>query len=114
MLRVLGVDILDQNHKVIDANQRFANMLGNNLDEIENFHIWDWEANMSEEEIKANFSNLAGLQDTFQTRHRRKDGSTFHVEINAYCYYNSRRKRAYNASICICQDITSRKEMEES
>lgn len=109
----IGVVILDQNHKVIDANQRFANMLGYNLDEIENFHIWDWEANMSEEDIKASFSNLAGLQDTFQTRHRRKDGSTFHVEINAYGTTLQGENGTYNASICICQDITSRKEIEE-
>lgn len=98
---------------LIDANQRFANMLGYNLDEIENFHIWDWEANMSEEDIKASFSNLAGLQDTFQTSHRRKDGSTFHVEFNAYGTTLQGENGTYNASICICQDITSRKEMEE-
>lgn len=108
----IGIVILNQDHAVIDANQRFADMLGYTLEELFQLHIWDWEANMPEEEIRKEFENLEGLHIIFETRHRRKDGSLYDVEISAYGASFGGATGDYNASICICQDISHRKEME--
>lgn len=81
----IGVVILNQDHMVIDLNQRFADMLGYDLE---------------------------GMQDTFRTRHRRKDGSIYYVEISAYGISLEGEEGIYNASICICQDISERIEIE--
>ena len=49
-----GIAIIDQTHRVRQANKRFAQMLGYTPEEVLGLHTWDWEANMTEAEIRAN------------------------------------------------------------
>jgi len=108
----IGIVILNQEHQVIDTNARFAEMLGYTIDEMYDLHIWDWDADMSEAEIRESFKDLSGLKASFVTRHRRKDGSTYLVDINAYGALLEGNGKAYNASICVCRDITEFVEMQ--
>jgi PAS domain S-box-containing protein len=78
-----GIVILGQDHKVVEANRSFADMLGYTPDEMLSLHTWDWEAVMDEAAIRAAFSDLTAVNTTFETVHRRKDGSTLDVEISA-------------------------------
>lgn len=104
-----GIVILDQEHRVLDANRCFCEMLGYSLDEVLHMRIWDWEAITTEEELRSSFSNISELNASFETRHRRKDGTEFDVEVSVTGSELSGR----NVSICICRDITERKQMEE-
>lgn len=108
----LGIVLLDEDFKVVDANQRFADMLGYTMDEVKNLHTWDWESVSTEEEIKANFSDHSKIDFFLETRHRRKDGSTFDVEINGTGTTFSGKDGKHYVGMCICQDITARKQME--
>src|SRR4030042_528131 len=38
-----GISVLDENGKVYEANQRFAEMLGYSLEEVRDLHVWDWD-----------------------------------------------------------------------
>ncbi|MCB1760840.1 MAG: PAS domain S-box protein [Gammaproteobacteria bacterium] len=78
-----GIAVIDQEHRVIEANARFCNMLGYSREEILTLHTWDWEANFSEEEIRRNFDDLTKVEGRFETRHRRKDGTIYDVEVSA-------------------------------
>lgn len=109
---LLGIVVINQDHKVVEANQRFTDMLGYSMEEVKRLHTWDWEVNMSEEEIRKQFSNLSKVNTIFQTRHRRKDGSVYDVSVCAAGTIIQGRRGEYNAVICICEDISAQKETE--
>lgn len=77
-----GIAIIDQQHRVLEANARFAKMLGYTHEEMLGLHTWDFEAVMSETEIRANFSDLSNISAIIETRHRRKDGSEYDAEVS--------------------------------
>lgn len=72
-----AIIIIDERHRVIEANKRFAQMLGYEREEVLGLYTWDYEANMNEAMIRKLFSDLSKVNSVFETRHRRKDGSIF-------------------------------------
>ena len=78
--------------------------------EVLKLHTWDWEVNMPEPEIRRIFQDLTKINETFETLHRRKDGTTFAVEVSA----TGARVGGENAVICVCRDISARKRAEEA
>ena len=105
-----GIAIIDQGHQVLEANRRFADMLGYRPEEVLRLHTWDWDANLDEAEIRARFADLARVDTTFETRHRRKDGSVFDVEVSATGAVIDGEK----VVITVCRDISARKATEQA
>ena len=104
-----GIAIIDQDHRVVEANPRFAEMLGYTTEEVVGLYTWDWEAVMTEAEIRASFADLTKTSTTFETLHRRKDGTVFDVEISASGAKVGDKPLVFT----ICRDITERKNAEK-
>jgi len=103
-----GIVIIGQDHRVIEANRRFAEMLGYSMDEVKDLYTWDYEAILGEAEVREIFGDFSIIENTFETRHRRKDGSVFDVEVSV-------AGATVGDSACvigICRDISERKEAE--
>lgn len=107
----LGIIMIDQDHKVVEANQRFCEMIGYSQSEIANLHAWDWEYNLDENRIRQIFTNLSEINSTFESVHRRKDGTTYDVEIFASGSYVLGDEK--DVIMFICADISAKKEMEK-
>ncbi len=105
-----GIVIIDQNHKIIEANQSFANMLGYSLEEVHGLRTWDYEATLSEDKLRENFKDISIIGKTFETRHKRKDGSEIDVEVSL----SGTRIQGKNLVIGICRDIYERKKTEQA
>ncbi len=105
-----GIAIIDQNHRVIEANARFCAMLGYDADEILTLHTWDFEANFSEAQIRRAFADLTKVDARFESRYRRKDGSEFDVEVSA----NGRSVQGEPVVITITRDTSERKLAERT
>ncbi|WP_204150559.1 PAS domain S-box protein [Leptolyngbya sp. CCY15150] len=103
-----GIVILDRAGHVMEANASFARMLGYSLDEMTSLNIMDFEAYWSPEDLDAKAEDMAFCGTTFETLHRRHDGSTYSVEISA----NSVDWYGEPVHFCICRDISDRKQME--
>lgn len=103
-----GIAIFNQQHRVIEANQRFADMLGYNLEEVNRLHSWDFDANSTKDEIKRNFGNIESIDSIFESRHRRKDGTIFDVEVRA----SGAMIEGEPLIITITRDISDRKKAE--
>ncbi|MFW6037225.1 MAG: PAS domain S-box protein, partial [Desulfonatronovibrio sp.] len=103
-----GIVIINQDHRVIEANQAFAGMLGYTREELLELHTWDFEAVKTRQEIEKQFHDLSGMDILFETRHRRKDGSIIDVEVSIA----GGRIAGENVVIAICRDITRRKKVE--
>jgi PAS domain S-box-containing protein len=102
-----GIAIIDQRHRVIECNPRFARMLGYSVAELIGMHTWQFEAVMPESEIRKDFSDLASINTIFETQHRRKDGSVYDVEVNASGTLIGGEAMIF----VVCRDITERKDM---
>ncbi len=99
-----GIVILDEQGKVLDANPRFAEMLGYSLEETQKLSVFDWDAQFSVQEIQGLLQNFeSGI---LETCHRRKDGSIFNVEISTYLV----EQQENSLRCCFCRDITERKQ----
>jgi len=105
-----GIVVLDKHGAVQAANRRFADMLGYSPDEVRRLHVWDWEDQTSKGELLELLARPREFGDLFETRHRRKDGTTLEVEIAiTRVAVNGQR-----FDLCVCRDITRRRLMERS
>lgn len=102
-----GIAIINQQHSVVECNTRFAAMLGYSVDELIGMHTWEFEDAMSEQEIRKNFADLSKISSIFETRHRRKDGTTYDVEVNA----SGTTIGGESLIFVVCRDIGDRKSM---
>ncbi|MEW5788087.1 MAG: PAS domain S-box protein [Pseudomonadota bacterium] len=105
-----GIVIIDQNHRVVEANQRFADMLGYNHEDLLQLHTRDFESPQGEADILANLSDPSQTRRLFETRHRRQDGSEFDVEVSV----SGASWGGENLVLCICRDISQRKHIESA
>ncbi len=102
-----GIAIFDHEHRVIEANERFAQMLGYPLHEVLGMHTWDFEANYTQEQILG-FPLGSTNNKVIETRHRRKDGSIYDAEVSA----SSALMWGEPVVFTISRDITARKKAE--
>ncbi len=102
-----GVVIMNRLGKVVEASPTFARMLGYSLEETLNLSVFDWDAQLTKEEVQL-FIIRDEIIPLFQTRHRRKDGSVYDVEIS----WTRVELEGEMMNFCICRDITERKQAE--
>lgn len=104
-----GLVVLDQNGKVFEANQKYAEMLGYSSEEIQKLYMWDWDIHYTREQLL----ELIRLADSkgiiHETKHRRKDGSLINVEVSGNAAMFGDKKFIF----CVCRDITERKQAED-
>jgi len=103
-----GIVILDQGGNVIEANASFANMLGYSLAEVATLNLVDFDAHWTQDKLEQKIEEADFCTNTFETRHRRKDGSIYDVEISS----NSVEWNGQFVQFCICRDISDRKAAE--
>jgi len=104
-----GIVVLDENGKVCEANQRFAEMLGYSSEEVSELHLWDWDTQYPREQLLEMARTVDEAGDHFETRHRRKDGTTLDVEIST----NGAVIAGHKLVFCVVRDVTARKRAEE-
>jgi PAS domain S-box-containing protein len=103
-----GIAIIDLNGKLQEFNPAFARMLGYSHEEMRHLHIWDWHALWTRQELLGRMAHLFAAPATFETRHRRKDGSLYSVEVSVGGAELGGAKLLY----CVYRDITGRKAAE--
>ncbi|MEC5217347.1 diguanylate cyclase (GGDEF)-like protein/PAS domain S-box-containing protein [Actimicrobium sp. GrIS 1.19] len=107
-----GIHIIDLSGRLIEASDSFCSMLGYQRAEMIGMHITQWDAQLSESEIRTGLAQQfsAPVRIQFETRHRRKDGSLIDVEISGQSLNLNDKLVLFNSS----RDITHRKQAEEA
>jgi two-component system cell cycle sensor histidine kinase/response regulator CckA len=105
-----GIVVIDQNGRVYEANQRYADMLGYTMEEVLQLYLWDWDTQWTQEQLLEMVRTVDDTGDHFETRHRRKDGTYLDVEISTNGAVYGGQKFVF----CVCRDITERKRTEEA
>jgi diguanylate cyclase (GGDEF)-like protein/PAS domain S-box-containing protein len=105
-----GVHILDPNGYLVQMSDSFCRTLGYTRKEMQGMHVSQWDAKWSEAELRDRMGELLLHGTTFETRHRRKDGSLVEVEVNARSVVLGGAQMLY----CSSRDITERKLSEQN
>lgn len=102
-----GFWVVDPDRRLAEANRAYAEMTGYTIEELSRLRIEDIDAVEQPEETAARLEKLFQTgHDRFETRHRRKDGSLFDVEVSVSLL------REQDRMVCFCRDITERKRVE--
>jgi len=103
-----GFWVLDMNGRFTDVNDAYCRMSGYGREEFLALAIHDIDAIEGPEETAKRIGRIIEKgTDIFETRHRRKDGSAFDVEVSV-AYWES----GGGQFVCFCRDITERKRNE--
>ena len=104
-----GVWLVDDHGRVQEANPAACQMLGHTREELRGMSLVDLEAAESVEAIRAHSAEIrAKGSDLFQSVLRRRDGSTFPVEVSVTYQRDSRQFVVY------VHDITLRTQAEQA
>jgi len=105
-----GVHVMDAKGDVLEVNEAFCRMLGYTLEEVMQLNVRDWDDQFTSDELGQRFREMVGNSATFETVHRRKDGTLLQVEVCATGVEVGDKVYLYAAS----RDITERKRGQES
>ncbi|WP_200328309.1 CHASE domain-containing protein [Thiocystis violacea] len=103
-----GIALLRPDGSLVEANPAFAAMLGYALDELMELSVWDWDVAIPRARLQDYFRRADELHRIAETRHRRKDGSEYDVEVSVNCVEVMGQRYLF----CLHQDITARKRAE--
>jgi PAS domain S-box-containing protein len=102
--------LLDDQLIVLDVNSQACVSLGYSREELIGMHPRDFDSGLDEESIQRLRERITDEETvTFETRHRRKDGTSFPVEIRAGQFEQGGRRL-----LCLVRDITERNRAEDA
>ncbi len=106
-----GLHVLDASGHLVFVSDEFCSMLGYTRQELLGRHASFWDADMAprdlDAKVAAQFESASRTQ--FETRHRRKDGSIFAVEVSGKPLDILGRRLLFNSS----RDITERRTAQQ-
>ena len=101
---------MDEQVRVVDVNRQACDSLGWSREELIGMHPREFDVGLDEASIARLAQRaVAGEIINFETRHRRKDGTTFPVEIRAGTF----RQGGKLFYLALARDISERKLAEE-
>jgi PAS domain S-box-containing protein len=101
--------MLDDDWTVLDVNRQACDGLGYSRQELIGKHKSDFDVGLDDTSIQRLKQRMvAGEAITFETRHRRKDGTSFPVEVRVGQFEQGGRR-----FLCLVRDITERKRAED-
>ncbi len=105
-----GIHILDEAGNVIEASDSFCEMLGYPRERVIGMNVREWDAGFTGEELTELLSEDFATpgRRVIETRHRRRDGSVFEVEISSRAVRLGDVPVMFNSA----RDITERKASE--
>ncbi len=105
-----GFWLLDTKGHLLEVNETYCRMSGYSEQELLKMHIVDLEAVESIEEIYQRIrKDMENGWDRFETKHRRKDGTIFDVEVSVQF-----RRQENGQLVVFLRDITANKLAEEN
>ena len=78
-----AIFILDQNGKLLEYSEVSRKMLGYTKDEMKRLSVEDWDISNSKDDILKQIKNISSEPISFETKHKRKDGTTYDAAITS-------------------------------
>ena len=104
-----GIYIMDMSGKLLEFSEASAKMLGYSTDEMKNLSIYDWDVMFTKDEALALVRNIPTEPITFETLHKRKNGTVYDASITAVKITIDSQDYIYAST----RDITDHKQKEQ-
>jgi diguanylate cyclase (GGDEF)-like protein/PAS domain S-box-containing protein len=104
-----GIHVINLKGDVVLANESFARMLGYEQHEVMKLNVLQWDMRFEQDDLIANIPMLRGIESTFETQHKRKNGQVIDVEITSVGVVIDDVPLLF----CSARDITARKYVEQ-
>jgi len=106
-----GICILDYDGNIMEVSNSFCNMLGYQRDEMIGMNVAQWDAvYVGDALIKALRQQFEKpVRSQFETKHRRKNGTIFDVEVSGFPLELDGKPALFNST----RDISERKQAEK-
>jgi PAS domain S-box-containing protein len=99
-----GYWIVDRSGRFLDVNDSYCDMCGYSKDELRSMHIWEIDELDNAQQVARKMDKIASSGSlTFTTKHRKKEGASFHVEMTA-----SYIEQDDGLFVAFCRDISDR------
>ncbi|WP_169315571.1 PAS domain S-box protein [Thiocystis violascens] len=106
-----GIAIFEPAFGILEVNPRFAEMQGCAPQDLIGLHPWDFNADLSEADVRRDFSgHVPEINVTFETRHRRQDGTVYDAEVSLRGVEINGRQIV----VSIARDISARKAQQRA
>jgi len=103
-----GFWMIDAEGRILEVNDTYCRMSGYPREELLQMHASKLQADAAEDDILGHIQQLKSSgEERFESRHRRKDGSTFDVEVSSQC-----RPADGMPLVIFLRDITERKQAD--
>jgi len=104
-----GYWLLNKDGCLVEVNETYCRMSGYSSEELLTMRIPDFDINEAANETSAHIQKIMSQgEERFESRHRRKDGSIFNVEVSALYQHDEGGQ-----FVVFLHDITQRKLAEE-
>ncbi|MBF0502423.1 MAG: response regulator [Candidatus Riflebacteria bacterium] len=103
-----GIHVMEMNGNIVMFSDSFAKMLGYSREEMTGLNAADWDIQFLPQNLSETFRTVLRQPTTFETKHRRKDGTIIDVEINAKGIELDGKSYLYASA----RDISDRKHAE--
>ncbi len=105
-----GFWLVNEQGRLLQVNEAYCHMSGYSEQELLSMNIADFEVNESVDDVAAHNQKIKIKgEDRFVSKHRRKNGTTFDVEVSAKCV------PAYDGLfVGFLRDISERKQAEQT
>jgi PAS domain S-box-containing protein len=101
----------EDDSRVLDVNRRACESLGYTREELIGMTPFDFDADLTSATVEDRVRKLiAGETIAFESRHRRKDGTVFPVEVRGKAFWEGGR----GFFVSLARDVTDRKRAEEA
>jgi len=101
--------VVDSAGRFLEANAAMVAMTGYDLEELTNMHVWDIEVEETAAQARRRMARIEQKgYSRFESRHRRKDGTIFDVEVSISLVPDSGSQM-----VAFVRDITARKLRQE-
>jgi PAS domain S-box-containing protein len=106
-----GFFLFDQHSRILDVNRLACESLGYTRDEILGMTVFDFDPDVTPARLEEIARKLdAGETIVFETRHRRKEGTIFPVEVKGKAFWEG----AQRYTVTLARDITERQRAEKA
>lgn len=104
-----GFMVVNAGMQIVQVNNAYCRMSGYSQNELQRMSLADIDNDETVENIDTRMHRIiANGNEIFETRHRRKDGSVFNVEVSV-----THLDIGSGQLICFCRDSTNRKQAED-
>jgi PAS domain S-box-containing protein len=105
-----GIHVINTDGDLVEFSDSFALMLGYSHSEMYRLNVADWDDSIQREQLQDDIESLMENPRTFETKHRKKDGTLMDVEINARGIKLDDKTYLYASA----RDITEKKQLTQN